>query len=419
MSRHIIIISIIFFGLLGWQNIVFPQTPISDIKVNGLDEPTTLNQSDALTITVSLNNNQITDNADWWLAADTPFGLYFFTFYGWTTDWAPAHQGPLFHLAPFEVLNMPVSGFPAGRYTIYFGVDTNMDGDVTWDSLYVDSVVANIVSGEASGYMNSVERMAKALFDTTYKNLKASETMSFLPFSPMIGTTSKMSSKFANYTYTYGCVRVEIEDRSGTIYYDECYGLDGSIHFTYDFSGSTYVLHYNYDLTCSYYGGSCDITGLVTMTVSYEGADYTISIDYGDSFYVCGQPISGSCLITYNETTGKYTYSYDFGEYTGYYNGQTVRCDWNNDFTYDGQYVNGSGTYADADFTLSYEVADLCYDEQGIPTGGIILGNFTYIEKDITFKIEITSYSDGVATYSIIIWENGEKTYSKTGQYPA
>jgi len=46
---------------LGWQNIVFPQTPISDIKVNGLDEPTTLNQSDALTITVSLNNNQITD----------------------------------------------------------------------------------------------------------------------------------------------------------------------------------------------------------------------------------------------------------------------------------------------------------------------------------------------------------------------
>jgi len=62
---------------------------------------------------------------------------------------------------------------------------------------------------------------------------------------------------------------------------------------------------------------------------------------------------------------------------------------------------------------------DLCYDEQGIPTGGVILGNFTYIEKDITFKIEITSYSDGVATYSIIIWENGEKTYSKTGQYPA
>ena len=52
--------------------------PIPDIKVNGSDGPITLDQNDTLTITVSLNNNGITDNADWWLAADTPFGLYFY-----------------------------------------------------------------------------------------------------------------------------------------------------------------------------------------------------------------------------------------------------------------------------------------------------------------------------------------------------
>jgi len=37
-----------------------------------------------------------------------------------------------------------VSELQPGTYTVYFGVDTNMDGDVTWDSLYYDSVVVNI-----------------------------------------------------------------------------------------------------------------------------------------------------------------------------------------------------------------------------------------------------------------------------------
>ena len=119
--------------------------PVPDIKVNNSDGPITLYQNDTLTITVSLNNNGITDNADWWLAADTPFGLYFFTFDGWTDAWVPGYQGPLFYLDSFEVLNMPVSGLPAGTYTLYFGVDTVMDGDVTWDSVYYDTVEVNII----------------------------------------------------------------------------------------------------------------------------------------------------------------------------------------------------------------------------------------------------------------------------------
>ena len=118
--------------------------PIPDIKANNLDGPITLSQSDTAVITVTLDNNGRTDNADWWLAADTPFGLYFFTFDGWTTDWAPGYQGPLFHLAPFEVLNIPISGLPAGTYTLYFGVDTNMDDNVNWDCVYYDTVTVNI-----------------------------------------------------------------------------------------------------------------------------------------------------------------------------------------------------------------------------------------------------------------------------------
>ena len=118
--------------------------PIPDIKINGSDGPIKLNQSDTLTITVTLNNTGQTNNADWWLAADTPFGLFFFTFEGWTTTWVPGYQSPLFYLDSFEVFSMPVSGLQAGTYTLYFGVDTVMDRNVTWDSAYYDTVVVNI-----------------------------------------------------------------------------------------------------------------------------------------------------------------------------------------------------------------------------------------------------------------------------------
>jgi len=118
--------------------------PLPDIKVNGSDGPITLYQNDTLTITVSLNNNGITDNADWWLAADTPFGLYFYTFSGWVPYQVPVYQHPLFYLPTYEVFSTSVSWLQEGTYTFYFGVDMVMDGIITWDSLYYDTVEVNI-----------------------------------------------------------------------------------------------------------------------------------------------------------------------------------------------------------------------------------------------------------------------------------
>jgi len=118
--------------------------PIPDIKVNNSDGPIILNQSDTLTITVSLDNNNITDNADWWLAAQTPFGLYFYTFSGWVPYELPVHQGPLFYLEEYEPFSRTVSGLQAGTYTFYFGVDTNKDEAITWGCLYYDTVEVNI-----------------------------------------------------------------------------------------------------------------------------------------------------------------------------------------------------------------------------------------------------------------------------------
>ena len=166
MSRYIVIISVIFFGLLGWQTTVFSQTPIPDIKANGSDGPITLNQSGTLTVTVALDNNGRTDDADWWLAADTPFGIYFFTFDGWTTDWLPGYQSPLFYLDSFEVVNIPVSELPEGTYTLYFGIDTVMDGNVTWDSVYYDTMVLNVVAGGVTGNISAQE-----VGDAIYRHL--------------------------------------------------------------------------------------------------------------------------------------------------------------------------------------------------------------------------------------------------------
>ena len=117
-------------------------SPVADIKVNGSNGPLTINHSDTIDINISVDNQGITDSVDWWLAADTPFGTWFYLYEAdaWTTDWMPAYQGNLFNLLPFQVLSVPASTLSSGHYTLYFGVDTVTDGEVTWDKLFYDTV---------------------------------------------------------------------------------------------------------------------------------------------------------------------------------------------------------------------------------------------------------------------------------------
>ena len=125
--------------------------PAPNIKANGSDGPVT--PTGNLSITVALDpGSRSGDNADWWVAADTPIGWYYFN--AGTLEWILAgasytdlivtYQGPLFDLATFEVLNMPVSGLPSGTYKFYFAVDMNMNGLLDLDELYYDSIVVNI-----------------------------------------------------------------------------------------------------------------------------------------------------------------------------------------------------------------------------------------------------------------------------------
>jgi len=104
-----------------------------------------ISQGDLLTITVSLEPGGYYNGspADWWVAATSPFALYWFTLdRGWLRSDVPVrvHGGPLFSLSPYSILE--ISGLPVGEYTFYFAVDDNMDGIL--NANYLDAVSVSI-----------------------------------------------------------------------------------------------------------------------------------------------------------------------------------------------------------------------------------------------------------------------------------
>lgn len=119
--------------------------PIPDIKANSSDGPVTIPQGANLIITVALDpGSRVGKDADWWVAARSRFGLYWYTLdKGWVKSYVPRRfdGGPLLKLSPYTVLEK--STLPAGNYTFYFGVDDSMDGalDATY---YGDSVSLDI-----------------------------------------------------------------------------------------------------------------------------------------------------------------------------------------------------------------------------------------------------------------------------------
>ncbi len=118
---------------------------VSDIKANGSDGPINIASTGNLSVTIELSPGEFAgDNADWWLVAVTPFGLFHYqpTNGQWSSDLTYSHQGPLFNLGEFEVLN--ISGLPAGECTVYFGVDMLMNGSLDMDQAYYDIVTVNV-----------------------------------------------------------------------------------------------------------------------------------------------------------------------------------------------------------------------------------------------------------------------------------
>ncbi len=120
-------------------------TVLPDIKANGSDGPVIITQSDILSITIELSSGSHSGkNADWWVLALTPMGLYHYDFISdfWMPGPVVTYQGPLFDMSPYEILNM--SGLPAGLYHIFFAVDLVMNGLLDLEQVYYDYVDVDV-----------------------------------------------------------------------------------------------------------------------------------------------------------------------------------------------------------------------------------------------------------------------------------
>jgi len=156
---------LILLLLIGISHADLPASyaqPIPDIKANGSDGPVSINATDTLSVTTSLDAGGNSSPADWWVVAKTPSNVWFYysdALDAWFRGFEVSLQEVLADSSSDEVLN--ISGLPTGTYSIYFGVDTNMNGalDKGADQLFYDRVDVT-VSASAAGNPGGSPSMA-------------------------------------------------------------------------------------------------------------------------------------------------------------------------------------------------------------------------------------------------------------------
>ena len=118
-----------------------PTYPAPDIKANGQDGSATVMADTPVSITICLDPGDLYGkSAEWWIAANTPWGWYSLAWYGWISGIYPLVADPLFSLSTVEIFN---GYLPAGKYTFYFVVDMNPDG-LFDEPFYYDEVQVEV-----------------------------------------------------------------------------------------------------------------------------------------------------------------------------------------------------------------------------------------------------------------------------------
>ena len=105
-----------------------------------------------LVVTVALDpGSRSGENADCWVATDTPFGWFYYDLAALTfvpagashLDLLATLQDGLFNLPTVGIFDIPASAIPSGTYTFYLAVDMTMNGLLDGE-LFFDFVVVNI-----------------------------------------------------------------------------------------------------------------------------------------------------------------------------------------------------------------------------------------------------------------------------------
>jgi len=134
---------IVDMGAYEYAGIVIP-----DIRANTQDGSITVSSGTPVSITVSLNPNNLSgQTADWWVAESAPDGLFYhfdLSTGSMVQGLLPTYQGALFSLGTTQILNS--ANLTPGTHAFYFGVDSNMNGSLDMDAIHYDSVIINVTA---------------------------------------------------------------------------------------------------------------------------------------------------------------------------------------------------------------------------------------------------------------------------------
>ena len=118
---------------------------VPGIAANNSPDYINITSIENLRITIELCPGSHTgEDADWWLLANTPYGWFHYKpgNGAWVDGFECSFQCPLFNLDEFPVFD---TALPPGVYTIYFGVDTDMNGSLDMDQACYETIKLNIV----------------------------------------------------------------------------------------------------------------------------------------------------------------------------------------------------------------------------------------------------------------------------------
>ena len=243
------LLALVLIGL--WYRHAGAATATPIIKLNGVQSELTLTPDIPLTVTIQLDaGNLAGEEADWWVAAETPLGWYSYTypdtweFRGFNvSDLAPAAQGPLFDLTePLEVLN--ITGLPTGTYVVYFGVDTTANGLLDAGTLVYDYVFLNVTE-EGSPYtgynlFSSLNSTTTYLMDND-GNVVHSWNTGYTPGNSVYFLENGLLLHTGNVGNTsFG------EGGAGGIV--QTIDWDGNVTWEYEYSSSTHVQHHDVEM---------------------------------------------------------------------------------------------------------------------------------------------------------------------------
>ncbi|MGE0087640.1 MAG: serpin family protein [Desulfococcaceae bacterium] len=162
MRKSLCVLSAVFAALVFCAAAYAAVEPV--ITVNGMAGTVHIAEDSAVTISVQLSpGTEEGQEADWWIAVSA-FGRWYgynlsgeFSDLGDSPDigsFRPVYQGALFTLPSSLILEIPQ--MPAGTYSLYFGVDMNMNGNLDADSLVLSEL--NIISDTSKALKSDLTR---------------------------------------------------------------------------------------------------------------------------------------------------------------------------------------------------------------------------------------------------------------------